>query len=141
MLKYQEMFEPFTGDGCTLEMMIEWVQKKTKANDAIMNQAVAEVMNKVAEGEKFPLPCFCGCKGTNIHTPINHALLSVTADMLLATKKSAVMIIEDRQKILLESQMKQLSNFEKEYNKMLNGTFWQKLKKFVGCPYEHWNNE
>jgi len=140
MLNYKEMFEPFTADGCTLEMMIDWVQKKTNANASIMNQGVAELMDMVSKGNKFPLPCPCGCPGTNVHTPINHALLSIVADMLIVTSNSAAKVIEDRQKLLLESQMKQLSTFDKEYDKMINGTWSQrnlptfvKLKNWLGA--------
>ena len=141
MLNYEEMFEPFTTDGCTLEMMILWVQKKTQANDAIMAQGVAEVMNKLAGGEKFDQPPVVEGAVNNIHTTISHYLLSVVADMLLVTVQSSTKIIEDRQKLLLESQMKQISNFDKEYNKILNGSVWDKIKKFLHLPYSHWKHE
>jgi len=126
MLNYETMFEPFTADGCSLDMMIAWAKKKTNASEVIINQAVAEIMNRISEGDKFPLPCPCGCPGTNIHTPINHALIAVISDLLLKTSKSASKVIEDRQKTLLELQLKRLVKSDKQMFEAINGTWSQR---------------
>ena len=141
MLNYEKLFEPFTSDGCTLEMMISWVQKKTQASNIIMAQGVAEVMNKLAKGEKFNQPSEIQGAPANVHTVISHYLLSTVTDMLLLINQKTVEVIENRQKVLLESQMKQLSNFDKEYNKMINGSLWNRFKKFIGAPYLQWKYE
>lgn len=141
MFHYEKMFEPFTADGATLEMSITWLKKATNADDRIIQQAIAETMNIVAQGETFPLPCPCGCEMTNVHTPINHFMLSRVIDLQNQADILFRTLIEDAQKALVESQLKQLSDFEKEYYKMRYGTWWDKLKKFMGMRYESWDME
>jgi hypothetical protein len=141
MLNYQKMFEPYTLDGCTLEMMINWVQGKTKADERIMDQAVAETMNLIASGVKFDQPCACGCGIGNVHTAISHFLLSQVAQLQLQSEALIVELIENRQKLLVEAQMKQLSGYNKREYIKLRGGFLNKLKKFVGLRYNHWDTE
>ena len=137
MLNYVRLFKPFTKDGCTLEMMIEWVQKNTGASDIIIAQALAETMSMVARGKVVP----SRGKKNEIHTSINHYMFSIVEKLVKQTQAATTRIIEDRQKVLVEDQLKQLSDFDKEYNKMMNGTWWRKLLKFFYLPYEKWENE
>jgi len=139
MMNYEKLFEPFTTDGCSLDIMVDWVREKTSASELILSQAVAETMQMIADGEKF-LPVE-GRPINNVHTTVNHYLLSLTSDLMLQINSITVKLIEDRQKLLLENQLKQLSNFDKEYNKMMNGDWVAKAKKFIGLPYEKWSNE
>lgn len=141
MFNYEKLFEPFTGDGATLEMSIAWLKKSTGADDRIIQQGIAETMNLVAQGETFSLPCPCGCGMNNIHTPINHFMLSRVSELKGQTDTLFKDLIEEQQKKLIESQLKQLSNFDKEMYKMIHGTFWNKFKKFIGARYESWEKE
>ena len=139
MMNYEKLFEPFTEDGCSLDMMVDWVRKKTGASEQILTQAVAETMQKISDGEEF-LPVE-GRPINNVHTTINHYLLSLTGDLMMQINSITFKLIEDRQKVLLENQMKQISNFDSDYDKMMNGTWGKKVRKFIGLPYEHWGNE
>lgn len=135
MLNYQKLFEPFTANGATLEKSIAWLQKQSNADQAIVDQVVAETMDKVDKGQTFPAPCPCkswidpnrtGCGGTNAHTHIEHYMLFEIKKLVQKTDAARAELINSRQKKLVEEQLKRLSNFDKEYDKMINGTWSQK---------------
>lgn len=134
MFNYNKIFYPFRGDGATLENTISWLKKTTKADDRIIDQAIAVTMNMVAAGETFPLPCPCGCGGTNIHTSINHYMLSEVLKIEKQTLEAVTKVIEENQKKLTEKQLKQLSDFDKEYGKLINGTFWENFTDLSLSP-------
>ena len=123
MLNYKKLFEPFTGNGATLDKTMAWLKKTTQADQAIIDQVIAETMDKVDKGNTFPLPCPCGCEMTNVHTPIEHYMVSETKRLQKEVDLSQVEFINARQKKLVEDQLKRLSNFDKEYDKMVNGTW------------------
>jgi hypothetical protein len=131
MFHYEKKFEPYTRDGATLEGSIKWLKKTTDADDRIIDLAIATTMNKLDQGEKFLLPCPCGCDINNIHTTINHFMLSVVFDLQSQADKLIVKAIEEKQKLLVESQLKQLSNFDKEYYRMIHGKWYQRLWKWL----------
>jgi predicted metal-dependent phosphoesterase TrpH len=136
MLNYQKLFEPFTVNGATLDRTIAWLQKQTKADQSIVDQVVAETMDRIDKGETFQAPCPCGCEGTNAHTHIEHYMLSEIKKIVKKADEARAELINARQKKLVEDQLKRLSNFDKEYNKMINGTWSQKnlptFRKWVG---------
>ena len=137
MLNYEKLFESFTRDGCTLELMIKWVQKGTGASDIIVAQALAETMAMVAKGKLTP----ARGKANEIHTGINNFMFTTASDLVMQSEHATTRIIEHRQRILVEEQLKQLSDFDREYEKMTNGTWWRKVLKFFFLPYEGWTNE
>ena len=136
MLNYKQLFEPFTGNGATLEKTMAWLKKTTQADQAIIDQVIAEAMYQVSKGETFSLPCPCGCEMTNVHTPIEHYMVSEIKRMKKEVDLAQVEFINTRQKKLVEDQLKRLSNFDKEYDKAMNGTWVQKnlptFRKWVG---------
>lgn len=134
MLNYQNLFEPFTVNGATLDKTIAWLQKQTKADQAIVDQVVAETMDKVDKGETFPSPCPCGCEGTNAHTHIEHYMAAEIKKLAHKADIARAAFINERQKTLIEEQLKRLSTFDKEYDKMINGNWFQKK-----CPtFSRW---
>jgi hypothetical protein len=141
MFDYEKLFEPFIGNGATLEKSVAWVKKKTHADDKIMDQVVADTMNLIVQGEKFELPCPCGCGLEHVNVPIEHFMIARAADLKSKAHTAYTKILEENEKQRLQARMKQLSNFDKEYDKMRNGTFWNKFKKFIGAPYEKWETE
>jgi hypothetical protein len=126
MLNYRKLYEPFTVDGASLEGSISWVKKTTGADQRIIDQVVAETMNLVHSGNKFDGPCVCGCEGGRAHTKIEHFMRKAVEKLSSDVEQHLVTILEEKQKALLQSEMKQLSNFDKEYDKMVNGSWWQK---------------
>ena len=141
MFQYKKMFKPYTKDGATLDNSIAWLKKTTGADDDIIDLAIADTLSQIAMGEKFALPCPCGCEMTNVHTPINHYMLSVTLDLKNQTDKPRIDIIRKKQMDILELNLKVHSQFDKDYNKLLNGTRVDRFLKFLHLPYNTWENE
>jgi hypothetical protein len=131
MFNYDKMLEPFTADGLTYDLLMSWVKKKSGAEQSIIDQAFAETMDSLASGEKFERPCQCGCGGepNNIHTPISHYLLMIVQRIQKDIIMAQIGVVQERQKRLIEEQLKKLSDFDKEYDKMINGNWFQK-----NCP-------
>jgi len=136
MLHYKELFKPFTKDGATLEGSITWLKKTTNAKQSIVDQAVAETLDKVADGEKFELPCPCGCGMGNIHTPINHYMLSKVYEIKTKSDKLIIDLIQSRQARLIEHQMKKLVNNDKQMYEAEYGTWSERnfptFRKWLG---------
>ena len=141
MFDYEKLFEPFTGNGATLEKSIQWVKNSAGVTDLIMDQVTADAMEKISAGEKFKLPCSCGCGLDHVQVPLEHYMLTRAIDLKTKTDKAFSKVIQENEKQRVQSRMKQLSKYEKDYAKMLNGTFGQKIRKFIGMRYEHWENE
>lgn len=138
---YEKLFEPFARDGYPLEKVIEWLKDKTKADDQIIGQVVSDTMQLLSQGEKFELPCPCGCEMDYPDATISHFMLARVFELQARVQKSKIEILQEVEKTRLEARQRLLSNFDKEYNKMLNGTFLQKFKKFIGAKYDHWDKE
>jgi len=136
MFHYEKMFEPFTKDGSTLELSISWLKKTTGADDRIIDQVVNDTMQALSQNKKFTLPCPCGCGMTNVHTPINHYMLSRAYDLKDRAETAFIRVIKENEKQRLQARQKQLSNFNKEYDKMINGTWFDKntptFKRWMG---------
>jgi len=126
MFHYEKMFEPFTKDGATLEGSIKWLKKSTDASDKIIDYAIADTMDKIANGETFELPCPCGCGMENVHTPINHYMLSKVYELKTKVDVIEVELIKKQQKSLLESQLKLLVKNDKQMIEALYGTWSQR---------------
>jgi len=125
MLNYKKMFKPFEGDGCTFDMCVAWVKEKTEVDDTILELAVSQTMLKVAQGEKFEIPCQCGCGGElkNVHTPISHDMLIEAAKLKAEKEVMFSEFIERKQKVRIEAQLKQLVNNDKQMLEIEHGTW------------------
>lgn len=123
MFDYEKLFEPFTGNGATLEGSINWLKKTADVDDLIVDQVVSDTMNLLSHGEKFPLPCPCGCDLKHVNVPIEHYMLSKALDLKKKTKAAFIKVIEINEKNRLQARMKLLSNFDKEYERMLRGSW------------------
>ena len=142
---YEKLFEPYTLQGQHLEGALKYLTnlaaQKGVASD-VVELAVNEIFAEVAGGREFSTTkCACGCGIDKASTDITHAI----RERMFAIDKERTAAVKDlmqsRYRLFLEREMKRISNFDKEYNKILNGTFWNKLKKFIGARYEPWENE
>ncbi len=143
MFDYDKLYEPYTREGHGLNDAILWLRESTKADDRIIDQVVADTMDLLSQGEQFDLPCPCGCGFEEPYTnaTIDHFMLAKVFDLKQQAEKAFISVLEVKEKSRLQARMKQLSNFDKEYNKMVNGTWGQKIRKFIGMRYDSWENE
>lgn len=143
MFDYHKLYEPFAREGHGLDNTIKWLKDTTKASDLIIDQVISETMQELSEGRKFRLPCPCGCgfEAPYLNAHIDHHMLKKAIDLKSKAEKAFITVVQEKEKQRLQARMKQLSKFDKEYNKMRNGTFWEKFKKFVGAPYRSWETE
>ncbi|MBW2636780.1 MAG: hypothetical protein JRC86_04535 [Deltaproteobacteria bacterium] len=135
---YDKLYKPSEREGFPLEKVIEWLETGIGASPRIVDQVVSGTMLLVAQGEKFEVldeykdyPDMAIC----------HYMEAQARILMSRIEESKVKILQEAENNRLEARQRLLSNFDKEYNKVLNGTFGQKLRKFVGLPYTHWENE
>lgn len=131
MFDYEKQFEPFTGNGATLEKSVKWVKETTKVDDIIMDQVVADTMHLISQGEKFELPCQCGCGLPHVNVPIEHFMESHASILNAKAKKAWVKVIEENERQRVQSRMKLLSSFEKDYFVMKYGKWYHRLWEWL----------
>lgn len=90
-VKWQVLFEPYTKDDCTVEMMQQWLiaegEKSRLFGPTTVNTVMDELFIALANGRSFLGKCFCGCKSPNIHTHINHWALRRCAEVALDSER------------------------------------------------------
>lgn len=123
MFHYEQLFAPYTLDGATLENSISWLKKSVDVDDRIISEVINDTMSLLSHGEKFLLPCPCGCGLTNVHTPINHYMLARACDLKNQTEKAFIDVLKKNEKTRLEARQKLLSDFDEKYDKMINGSW------------------
>ena len=138
MLDYDKLFKPFEREGYPLEKVIEWLEQGTGADMQIIDQVLSDTMLLVAQGEKFEV---AEEYKDYPDMAISHYMEAKVRSLMVEIQGSKLIILQEMEKQRLEKRQKLLSKFDKEYAKMQNGDFWNKLKKFIGAPYEHWENE
>jgi hypothetical protein len=97
--KYKELWKPYEGDGCSLEMMIAWGRNKSGAPDEVMSAGVRNLFFELSEGKKFSTDgCGCGCGMTNTHSAINHYFLKQLLELKTDMARRYWQVLEDMQK-------------------------------------------
>jgi hypothetical protein len=71
LLEWEKLFQPYTKDGCTLELFRNWLITQG-FDDTIVDAVLTDLFVELKSGRSFLKPCDCGCSNTNIHTYINH---------------------------------------------------------------------
>lgn len=126
MFDYEKMFEPYTGNGATLKKSIKWVKKSAEVDDIIMDQVVADTMNLISQGEKFELPCKCGCGLDHVNVPIEHFMLYHAKLLDAKAKQAWLKVIEENERQRLQARMKTLVNSDKQMFEAYHGNWWQR---------------
>ena len=99
LLDIEELFRPYTKDGCTVELTINWLAKEGATwgfDHNVISCAMAEVFTEIKNGRSFLGKCDCGCSLENVHTYLNHYLLrrckGINEDLAVAKREA----IEER---------------------------------------------
>lgn len=74
LLDFQELFEPYSKDGCTIELFIKWLLGEGIDRD-VASHVLAKTFLEIKNGRSFLQDCDCGCESPNIHTYLNHYVL------------------------------------------------------------------
>lgn len=110
-LKYEELFEPYTADGHTLESMVKFL--KSEANQRgistdVMEIALLDIFSGIHGGKTYSkTSCSCGCglteskAGTELIHFARKRMLELN-DAVLAKSKE---ILQDRVNLLIKSQI------------------------------------
>lgn len=126
IFSYNKLYEPFAGEKHSLEATIEWLKKTTGVDEKLVNLVVAETMQKVSQGEKFGLPCPCGCEIDLPNATIDHFMLARTFMKMKEIQASKIKVLEEMEKTLVEARMKQLVNSGKQMYEAIHGNWWQR---------------
>lgn len=96
---YQELFEPYTDDGCTVDKMIQWAAKNSGVPREVMDAAVKNLFFELSQGKTFSTEgCDCGCEIGNAHTAINHYFLREILILKEQMAKEYWQVLENMQK-------------------------------------------
>ena len=95
LINYEKLFEPYTGDGHTLENTIKYLKSeaaKHKIDTEIMELAMNEIFTEIAGGRMFnKTKCSCGCgidKGaTDLIHAIRDRMFAINKTVLAQTKQ------------------------------------------------------
>jgi hypothetical protein len=91
---YQELFQPYTKDGATLEGTIKWLQKHT-AHPEVLAAVIANTFAKLAGGLDLSKElCACGCGMTGVHTALEHFMLKEVKTMEAEFDRAVADVIE-----------------------------------------------
>ena len=122
MLNYDKLFKPYIHDGHTLENTLKYLKKVAGHRDIsedIMELAINEIFNQVANGKKFSkTKCSCGCGIDKAATDLIH---SIRNKMLEIDKEKTILfkdLIQQRYINIIADQMKRISKTDKEFIKM-----------------------
>jgi len=126
MFDYEKLFEPYSADGSSLELTINWLKKTTKCEEIVIDQVINETMQKLSHGEDFTGNCECGCGLKNAHTKINHYMLARTYDFMSKVEAAKIKVLQETEKTRLEARQKQLVDSEKQLFEAYHGNFWQR---------------
>lgn len=122
MFDYNALYKPYEHDELgfhhDLSSAINWLKDTAKIDGDIIDQVVADTMNMISQGEKFELPCPCGCDYKHPNATIDHFMLSRAAQIKAQVAKSRVLVLQENEKQRVQARMKTLSKFEKDYVKM-----------------------
>ncbi len=138
MMDYNKLFKPFEREGYPLEKVIDWLETTTGADKQIIEQVVSDTMLLVSQGEKFEVE---EAYKAYPDMAISHYMEANVRSLMLTIQDSKVKILQEVESLRLEKRMKEISKTNKDLDKMYNGTFWNKVKKFVGAKYTKWENE
>ena len=122
------IFHPYTKDGVKFEQIIALVKNSVELDDRILSEVIRDAVYMISQGEKFTLPCPCGCGNTEIHIPIAHYMIDKACELKNKTEKAFMDVLKDNEKQRLEAEI------NPEYGKKVKGSWATrgiKLKKLL----------
>ena len=135
---YDKLFEPYTGDGHTLESLIKYlsgIALQRNISQDIVELSMNEIFSEISSGRQFSkTKCSCGCEidkaATDLIHTIRDRMFEIDKDKTVVVKK----LMQDRYQLFLENEMKRISKFDKNREKLINGSFQFKLKESLKMP-------
>lgn len=122
LMDYKELFEPYTGDGHTLEAAIKFWAKVAAKNNIktdTMELAINEVFTEMSNGRKFDLAkCHCGCGIDKAATDLIHTVLERMQSIDREKTAAVNFLMQKRMDLVINEHMKRISKTNKEYIKM-----------------------
>ena len=121
MLNYAKLFKPYTRDGCTLDMCVNWMQKTMpQIPISVIEQAITDVMSELAGGKSYLYDCPCGCGVTkDIHNTINHVMLAKAVAIHDEANRAFIKVLQAKDAKRLEAQLRLISKTNRQYIKMM----------------------
>lgn len=130
-IMYEKLFEPYTGDGHTIEATLKYLAnlaaQKGISTD-IVEMSVNEIFAEVSSGRIFSKEkCSCGCGLDKAATDLIHSI----RDRMFKIDKEKTAAVKDlmqkRYQIFLTGEMKRISKFDKDREKLIKGSLWERL--------------
>ena len=72
---YEKLMEPYSKDGCTVELLVKWLNEKSQCTPEIISLALRNLFTELAQGRTFFELCDCGCGNKEIHNAMNHHVM------------------------------------------------------------------
>ncbi len=100
------LFSPYTKDGFTLLMMIDLIKKNVDIDDRLLIEIIKDVSQIIQQGERFTLPCPCGCGIYEVHIPITHYMIERACDLKNRVEKAVSCVLAENEKARGELKLK-----------------------------------
>jgi hypothetical protein len=137
-MRYDKLFEPYTGDGHTLEATIKYLTNLAVNKGVapeVVEMAINEVFSEVAAGREFSkTKCSCGCGIDKAATDLIHTIQSRIFNIDKTRVTAVKDIMSRRYQALMEGEMRRLSKFDKDRDRLINGTLWERLTDWSASP-------
>ena len=131
MIAYKNLFAAYTEDGHTLENTFRYLAKEAKDNgisSEIMEMAINDIFSQIQHGKEFPKDkCPCGCGIDKAATALIHAIKQRMIDLSNEVTIEIEKVMQRKYNIMLESEMKKISKFDKQYIKMNTPRWYNRL--------------
>lgn len=124
---YNELYQKVVEGHHTLDEAIEWLKKASDCREEeIISQVVSETMHRISQGDMFEGPC-THCGRTERHVPINHFMLGRVNAIRKEFAAKKALFFKYLEQGRFEAYMKQLSSYEKDIERLIQGSLWERL--------------
>ena len=122
---YDELYKPYTHKLLsvphTLNLAIGWIKSTTKADQDVVDMAVSETMQMLAQGEKFDT------SGDFPNAKIDKHMLKRAFELKQEASVDKVKMIEKNDVKKFKVNKKALTKFEREYYVEIHGNWWDRF--------------
>ena len=122
----------------SIENTLKYLKKEAlmrNISDQILELAWNEEFAALAGGKIYStIKCSCGCGQDKPGTDFIHAI----RDRMISIDKKQTTIIknfmQERYQLFVQEEMKRISTFNKEREKLINGSLWERLTNWSASP-------
>lgn len=132
-LIHEKLFEFITDidSNYNIENTLKYLKKEAltkNISDEILEMAWNEEFARLADGKKYStLKCTCGCGQETIGADFIHSIRDRMIDLDKKQTEIVKNFMQDRYKMFLSNEMKRISKFDKEREKLIKGSLWEQL--------------